>query len=200
MNIQATSGNIKKATEDSAADIAYLTNLAGEGLAAYLWGLDATKGCNAFDVGTDKARRSHGNFSFRNAWILEYRGKTAGMLLAMPQPAPYPLPDFNALPPQVQPLIELESRAPGSFYVNALGVYEHFQGMGFGKALMAAAEQIATEQDIQVLSLIVASENRRASSLYHHLGYREIHRLPIVGYPGRLHGGDWVLMTKSLDT
>jgi len=190
--------NIRSAVVDDAADIAHLTNLAGEGLPEYLWTLSAEPGQSAIDCGIARARRETGTFSYRNAWILEASGEAAGMLLALPQPDPFELPDFDTLPAQVRPLIELEARAPGSFYINAIGVYERFQGLGYGKALMAHAETLAGMSQIATLSLIVGSENHQARGLYRHLGYLDLDRLPVVPYPGIRHGGDWILMTKSI--
>ena len=87
---------IISATPQHAKDIAYLTNLAGEGLAAYLWSQNAVASQSPLAVGIEKAERPEGNFSYRNAWIMESQGQTAGMLLAMEQPSPYdPRPAFS---------------------------------------------------------------------------------------------------------
>lgn len=190
--------DIVKATPHHARDIAYLTNLAGEGLAAYLWSKSADQGQSALDIGIEKAARPEGNFSFNNAWIIGNGVRVTGMLLAMEQPDLYELPDFAELPPQVKPLIELESLAPRSFYINAVGVYEEFQGRGFGKALIKAAESLASERSLTELSLIVASRNPSAKALYDSLGYTDRARRPCIDFPGMLHGGDWILMTKSI--
>jgi hypothetical protein len=34
--------------------------------------------------------------------------------------------------------------------------------------------------------------------LYERNGYREAARRPLIPFPGLAHGGDWVLMTKSV--
>lgn len=189
---------IISATPQHAKDIAYLTNLAGEGLAAYLWSQNAAAGQNPLAVGIEKARRPEGNFSYTNAWIMESQGQPVGMLLAMEQPNPPELPDFDGLPEQVVPLIELEALAPGSFYINAIGVYEQYQGHGFGKVMMQQAESLPKARALTELSLIVASENPTAKALYDFLGYSEVARRPTIPFPGMLHGGDWILMTKSI--
>ena len=190
---------IRKATKEDASALAYLTNLAGEGLALYMWGQAAPEGMSAMDYGAEKVAQEKGNFSYRNAWVAENdAGEVTGMLLGMLQPDPYDLPDFSKLPPYVRPLIELEALAPGSYYVNVLGVYEQHQGRGVGRALMKKAEALAAEHGAGQLSLIVASENHNAKRLYEYLGYTSGKRLPVVPCDGMLHGGDWILMTKTI--
>ena len=46
--------------------------------------------------------------------------------------------------------------------------------------------------------MIVASENDGALRLYARSGYQETARASVVGYPGCAHGGDWVLMVKTI--
>lgn len=191
---------IRPATAEDSRDLAYLTNLASEGMALYMWGRAAPPGMSALEFGASKVDQENGNFSYRNAVVAEADdGSVAGMLLSMLQPSPYPLPDFSTLPPQVRPLIELEALAPGSYYINVLAVYEHLHGKGIGSLLMNKAEELAAGAGANRLSLIVASENHNAKKLYLKLGYKPGRRLPVVPYEGMGHGGDWVLMTKGID-
>lgn len=190
---------IRPATAADSRDLAYLTNLASEGMALYLWGRSAPKGTGALEFGAGKVAQETGNFSYRNALVAEHSGgHVAGMLLSMLQPKPYPLPDFSTLPPQVRPLIELEALAPGSYYINVLAVYEHLHGKGIGSLLMKKAEELAAGVGATELSLIVASENHNAKNLYLKLGYKAGQSLPVVPYEEMGHGGDWILMTKVI--
>ena len=98
----------------------------------------------------------------------------------------------------VRPLVELESHAPGSWYVNALAAYPEFRGQGLGTRLLSEAEAIAHGTGAAVVSLIVAEANEGAKRLYERTGYRESARRRLVPFPGLGHSGDWVLMTKPL--
>ncbi|MEX0590572.1 MAG: GNAT family N-acetyltransferase, partial [Xanthobacteraceae bacterium] len=122
----------------------------------------------------------------------------AALLLGYRLADPYDTGDLAALPKVVRPLIELESEAPGSWYVNALAVFPGHRGKGLGTTLLREAEQLARETRAPALSIIVADQNEGAKRLYERTGYRAVARRPIVAFPGFAHTGDWVLMTKPV--
>ena len=64
---------------------------------------------------------------------------------------------------------------------------------------MREAETSAKANGVESMSLIVASENEAAKSLYLTLGYEVTSSLPVVDYPSSIHGGDWDLMIKKLN-
>ena len=64
---------------------------------------------------------------------------------------------------------------------------------------MREAEAGAISNGVDSMSLIVASENESAKSLYLKLGYEKTLSLPVVDYPNSIHGGDWDLMVKKID-
>ena len=189
--------HIRDATKDDAADLAWLVNEAGEGLPEYLWSLEATGDQTAFDIGASRAARDEGGFSYRNARILEVEGETAAMLLGYPLPDPYDTGDLDAISGIIRPLVELESLAPGSWYINAVATYEAHRGKGLGGRLMELASETGRACGCKSLSLIVASENEGAKRLYERLGYEIVAARPVVEFPGCLHGGDWLLMTTE---
>jgi ribosomal protein S18 acetylase RimI-like enzyme len=189
--------HIRDARKDDATDLARLINEAGEGLPEYLWSLEASGGDSAFDVGEARAARDEGGFSYRNARILEANGETAAMLLGYALPDPYDVGDLDALSDIIRPLVELESLAPGSWYINAVATYEACRGKGFGNRLMILASELGRACGCANLSLIVASGNLGAKRLYERLGYRIVAQRPVVEFPGCLHGGDWLLMVKE---
>lgn len=86
--------------------------------------------------GAKRAADGRGNFSWRNVLVAQDQDGAAGMILA------YRLPDtppeFADLHPLEYPLVKLESRVPGSFYINALAVYPAAQGQGYCRVLMQA--------------------------------------------------------------
>jgi ribosomal protein S18 acetylase RimI-like enzyme len=190
--------NLRDATAGDARDLAILINLAGEGLPDYLWRQMAGPGESPLSIGARRAAREEGSFSYRNARILEIDDAVAGMVLSYLLPDPYDLGEPDDYPAVVRPLVELEARVPGSWYVNAIATYEEFRGRGVASALMSACEDMGNAAGAPKLSLIVASENEGARALYGKLGYREIDARPLMTYPGGPNGGTWLLMLKDL--
>lgn len=189
---------IRNARKADARDLAYLINLAGEGIPEYLWGAMAGSGESAIDVGAGRAAREEGSFSYTNARVCDEGGTLLGMILAYRQPDPYEMGDLAAYPEVVRPLITLEAQAPGSWYINAIATYEQHRGKGVARKLTDDTEARARLQGCGYLSLIVASENTLASGMYRYLGFRAVASAPVIPYPGCRHGGNWVLMTKPV--
>ena len=190
---------MRSARLEDADAIARLIDMAGHGLPFHLWAEAAEEGGSPLEVGRRRVEREEGKFSYRNAWVIEVAGAVAAGLIGYRQPEPYSLDGIESFPPTVQPLVRLEAYAPGSWYVNVLAVLPEHRGKGLGSLLLADAERRAHEVGARSLSLIVASENPNALRLYEHVGYRALERRPVVGFPG-FHGGDWVLMTKPVET
>ena len=189
---------IVNAQKDHAADLAYLINLAGEGIPQYLWQSLATGDESAIEVGTKRAARDQGSFSYLNAKVCMEGPEVLGMIISYQQPDPYDLSAISDYPAIVQPMVALEAQAPGSWYINALATYEFHRGKGVASALIADAEQQAEHARCDVMSIIVASENVQAKGLYERLGYCVVGAEMVIEYPGCLHGGKWLLMTKIL--
>ncbi len=187
---------IQQAQQHDAEALAYLINLAGEGLPEYLWSTMAEHGESAMAVGVRRASREDGGFSYKNARVIKKADTVAAMIISYPLDDPYELPDLDDMPAMVRPLIILESKAPGSWYVNAIATAEPCRGEGLATKLLEDAEAQARLQGIAEMSLIVASENTAAKRLYLSLGYEVRAVLPVITYQGCLHGGDWELMTK----
>jgi ribosomal protein S18 acetylase RimI-like enzyme len=191
--------NVREATKNDAEDLAFLINLAGEGLPRFLWRRMAKSGQDPMSLGALRAVREEGSFSYRNARLLEIDGLVAGMLLSYQLPDPYDTGELDDYPAVVRPLVELEAKAPGSWYINAIATYEQFRGRGVASALMSLGEDMARDAHAARLSLIVASENEVARGLYLKLGYQEIKSRPLVSFPGGPDEGEWLLMVKDLN-
>ncbi len=189
---------IQKAVKENAADLAYLLNLAGEGIPKYLWSEMAEDGQDPMEVGRARVSRKEGGFSYTNARVSVEADNVQGMIVSYQLPDPYTLEDIDAYPDIVKPLVLLEAKVPGSWYINAIAVFEAFQGSGIARKLLKDAEDQAISASVGKMSLIVASENKRAKNLYEHIGYKFDSSLPVVRYPGCLHGGEWLLMIKEL--
>lgn len=190
---------IRNATPDDSATLAGLMNIAGEGIPAWLWSNMAEPGEDVMAFGARRVARTEGGFSHVNAQVATVRGAIAGMLLGYRLPDPYDAGPMDELPAVVRPLIELESLAPGSWYINAIATDAAWRGQGIGSRLLALANQLARNSGASALSLIVAEENTRAQALYQRLGYRTVARRMIVPFPGCPHAGHWALMTRRVD-
>jgi len=190
---------VEQALKSDADDLAYLIDIAGEGMPQYIWRRMAEPGQTALEVGALRAAREEGGFSYRNALVCRDHGNVLGMIIAYKLADPYALGGLNDALDIVRPLILLEAAAPGSWYINAVATYEAARGQGVARMLMLEAQEKGRLQGCTEASLIVASGNRSARHLYLQLGYRDTESQPIVEYPGCPYGGDWVLMTKRLE-
>jgi|GEM_PF-61124 len=190
--------HIRPARVEDAEHLARLINIAGEGIPRWSWGQSAPQPQQWLKVGVERAAREEGNFSWRNAWVVEQGGDVAAMLLGYVQPDPYPLDDLAQLPAVVRPLVELEALAPGSWYVNALAAYPQFRGQGLGTRLLAVAEGMARLGGSRTLSIIVAEQNHGAVALYERCGYVRAEQRQIVPFPECEYQGDWLLLVKPL--
>jgi ribosomal protein S18 acetylase RimI-like enzyme len=189
---------VRPARKADAAALAILVDIAGEGMPSFMWSQMREPGQSVFEVGRARAARETGAFSFRNAQVAEVGGDVAACLVDYRLDDPYDTGDLAKLPELVRPLVVLEAKVPGSWYVNVLAAFPEYRGQGLGSRLLAAAEERGRAQGASAASIIVASENEGAVRLYARTGYRETARAPVVEFPGCAHGGDWVLMVKPL--
>ena len=189
---------IRSAGQDDAPALARLINLAGEGIPLWLWRHNAASDEAAFAIGAQRAARDSGGFSYTNAHVAEVDGQVAAMLLGYRLPDPYDTGDINEAPDVVRPLIELESQAPGSWYLNAIATFENYRGRRVGSRLMSLAGDLAQQSGASTISLIVARENEGAFRLYQRQGYKAGERRPVIPFPGCTFSGDWILMTRSV--
>jgi len=189
---------LRPARKTDAAALAILVDIAGEGMPSYMWSRMREPGQSVLEVGRARAAREEGGFSYRNAQVFVIGGEVAAMLIDYRLDDPYDTGDLDQLPDVVRPLVQLEAKAPGSWYVNVLAAFPEFRGQGLGARLLALADERGRAQGARQASIIVASENEGAMRLYGRTGYSEIARAPVVEFPGCAHGGDWVLMTKPI--
>ncbi len=189
----------RHARVDDAAALAELIDRAGEGIPRCVWSLSAKPGQDPLEVGAMRAARIDGGFSYLNAVVLETTGKVAGMVLSYRLDDPYDTGNLSVVPSFIRPLIELESEAAGSWYINAVAVGPHAEGRGYGRTLMDIAERLGHDDGASELSLIVAADNTRARGLYERLGYSDRSRRRAEPAPGLPDHGDWILMVKALN-
>ena len=189
----------RPAHKTDAAALAVLVDIAGEGMPAYMWSTLASPGQSVLELGRERARREQGGFSYRNAVVAEIDGEIAASLVGYRLEDPYDLAMLDDMPPIVHPLVRLEAKAPGSWYVNVLATLPEFRRHGLGARLLAIAREKACDERASALSVIVGSWNESAARLYSSAGYSVRAREPAILFPGSPHEGDWVLMVRSLE-
>ena len=188
----------RPATQADVSALAVLVDIAGEGLASYMWQGLATPGQSAIEIGRERARREEGGFSYRNATVAEIDGEVAAGLVGYRLDDPYDLGGFDAMPELVQPLLRLEAQAPGSWYVNVLACFSEFRKQGIGASLLAIADGKGRDEGAPAMSVIVGSWNAATARLYGWAGYTERSRETAILPPSLRHQGEWVLMIKQL--
>jgi ribosomal protein S18 acetylase RimI-like enzyme len=189
----------RAATRADASALAVLVDIAGEGMPAYMWSTLAAPGQSVLELGRERARRDEGGFSYQNAVVAEVDGEVAASLVGYRLDDPYDLDGSLAETPDVvRPLVRLEAKAPGSWYVNVLATFPEFRRRGIGARLLAIAEEKADEQGATALSVIVGSWNDGAARLYGSAGYETVATEEAILFPGCPRQGDWVLMVKSM--
>ena len=188
---------LRRARREDGRRVAELMNVAGHGLPAYLWSLSAEDGQEPLDVGTARAAREDGNFSYRNAVVAEEDGEAVAMVLAYRLPEAGETVDLDETPELLRPLVELELLAPGTFYVNGLATLPGYRGRGLGSKLLEVANDLAMEAGCDELSLEVFEQNAGAVRLYESHGYRTVARRPAVPHPSYPYDGDILLMTRK---
>jgi len=184
---------LRPARPDDAAAMASLINIAGEGLPAYFWKMIAPD-AEAFATGRARAMREEGSFSWTNAHVIEADGSARALLITYPiSDAPDPVDPANT-PSVFLPLEELESQAPGSFYVNVLATEAGYRKRGFGSRLLEKAIALAGKRS---MSIIVSDANENAMRLYKAHGFAPAASRPIVKADGwQCDGKNWILMLR----
>jgi ribosomal protein S18 acetylase RimI-like enzyme len=184
---------IRPATAQDAGDIARLFLISSDGLAAYIWDRDRAPGVELMDHGAARYARQAMAFSYENCTIVTSANRVIAMLLAFEIPVAQGVEED----PVLRPYSELED--PGSLYISGVAVDAEWRGKGIGSALLNIAENVASQQGIERLSLICLEANQAALRLYRRRGYTEINRRPIVPHPCLHYSeGDALLMRLSL--
>lgn len=188
---------LRRARLADADKLAELANIAADGLPLYLWQQIAGADGDPWAVGTARAARPDGSFSYRNGWIAQADGQSAGCLVGYPladrlQPIPADMPAM------FRPVQELENRVPGSWYVNFLAVYPAYRRRGVAGQLIAAAVGQARAAHARDLTLITADANADGLAFYRASGFHEIGRQVMVKEDWEGQGTDWVLLSKPV--
>ncbi|MEM8849539.1 MAG: GNAT family N-acetyltransferase [Pseudomonadota bacterium] len=181
---------VRAARRAEARTIARLTDIAGEGLASHLWSHMAGPNESALSVGTARAARCDGAFSWRNARTSTWHGAAVGIVID------YDLDDVEPpgadVPPLLRPLCALEAEVAGTRYINVLAVCAQARRRGVASALIA---DVAARTD-RDMTLIMASGNDAARAFYVLQGFEEVTRRPMGPRGPKGLTGAWCLMRR----
>lgn len=184
----------RPARRDESRTIAQLYAISSDGVAQYTWSTLAQPGEELLDVGARRYAREGTVFSYQSCTMAEVDGEVVGMLVAFPMHVdPHAEPSGD---PVLAPYEKLEEDA--SYYICGIAFFEAHRGKGYGRRLMALAEQQVRARGLTKLSLIVFEDNQGAVRLYRRLGYREVMREAVVPHPLIHFTGDALLMVKTL--
>jgi len=187
---------LRPARTEDAPVLAELVNHAGEGMPLYFWEQLASPGQSPWEVGVSRAARDDGSFSYRNAFVIEGRGRVAGCLIGYEIPD-WPEPVPPDMPAMIRPLQELENLAPGTWYVNVLAILPAHRKSGLGTRLLGLADELGTAAGKRGMSVIVSDANPGARRLYERCGYTEAGTRPMEKEGWVNEGRNWVLLTKD---
>ncbi len=188
--------HIRPAQPADAAALADFINEAGGGLPLYFW-TQAAGDLDPWTYGQQRAARDEGDFSWKNAHVIERSPTVLAMLLGFRIEASDL--ETSELPELVRPLVELEQLAVGSFYINALAVDPSHRGRGYGGELLALSHALAAKEGCHQISLQNFTNNPRARQLYQRNGFVEVARRPIPTAPGLPLFGESILHVRDVD-
>jgi ribosomal protein S18 acetylase RimI-like enzyme len=193
----SSSLRLRPATPHDAANLAILMDMASRGLVSWVWSTLAQRGQSPLELGRNRIR-THSDIPshYANWTVAEVGPDIVGAFAGYMVPDPYAPGDVSELPDVYRPLLELEALAAGSWFLMALAVYPEFHRRGFGSALLAAAEQIASKRGASQMTLTVSTENDGACVLYMRHGFSAMARRQMVPYPGSGDNCEWMLLVK----
>ena len=197
MNTQITHF-IRQAESSDAESLAKLINLAGEGIPNWLWTRACVEGQTPLEIGTLRAKRKTGGFSYTHAMVAEPHGYPIGMVLSYAI-TEAPTEDPDDLPAPIAPFVALEKLSVNTWFINALAVFAEGQNQGYGSQLLAAAENLARANGFDRMSIQVYAQNIGAVRLYARHGYKQVASDPVRLHPSPpYYTGDVLLLMKSL--
>ncbi|ODT03952.1 MAG: GNAT family N-acetyltransferase [Mesorhizobium sp. SCN 65-20] len=185
---------IRRAEKRDAAELAILVDLSSHGFASWLWHGSVVRGEveTALECGRCQLRSDDETGGWKDASFAEVDGEVAGAVIGYSIDTS--IGDVEADHPVLHPLIDLQKKVIGSWFIDSLGVYRHHRGIGLGRQLLDHELERAAGR---TASLITESTNEVALGLYRSSGFVEVERMESVplSADGKTH--DWVLLTRS---
>jgi len=192
--------SIAPAEKADAAGLAVLADIAGHGLPSWLWYRAREKDGyhSVMEVGRERILSDDHVLSHSKMVAAKVDGALAGMLLDYALNEPNSDADIAEVGPVLAPLLRLENRVPGCWYVNMLAVFRQYRGMGIGRRLLEQSEKRAAAAAKREMGVIVEDDNP-ARRLYEAFGFEEAGTEPFSPFGGSLKkDGEWVVMRRQV--
>ena len=185
---------LRPAERNEAAELAILIDIASHGFASWLWygGVLSKSAESAFEHGRNMLRQDSGLGTWRDAVVAVVDDEIAGLSVSYGIDAS--IGEIEAKHPVLVPLLALQSRVIGHWFIDSLGVYRNYRGTGIGRALL---EHEFTRAGGAPVSLITESHNDKAQALYRMNGFEEVARTEAVPLFEDMKKHDWVLFTRK---
>lgn len=190
--------NIRSARSTDADALAYLTNLASEGLSGCIWEHLAEGDETPLQAGARLISKDAGIFSYRNATVQEHNKEVVALISGrhlVDTNLPVRLDEYL---PFIRSLIKLEAKVHGSWNITALAVHPEYARRGLAMQLLETVERLSQTLGIRQLSMAVASENPEACRLADNFGFETIASETFVRFGNLKHNGDWLMMVKAI--
>lgn len=187
--------DFRPATKSDCLDIVRLYSIASDGVADYIWSVNAKPGEDVMQAALNRYQREDSNSSYKNCQLALLNGEVAGMMLAYPMHVNNDQDD-GSVDPVLAPYARLER--DNSYYISGMALYPPFRNHGIGSRFLDMAGSQAAELGFPELSLIVFEQNCRAKRLYERNGFREVMRETVVPHPLIRFSGNALLMVKTV--
>lgn len=129
------SATLRDATPEDALFLVHVIDMASDGLLPAIWARTAPAGMDGPAFGQAMVTAEDGDFSYRNAVVIEQDGTAIGGLIGYPLPAK-PEPVGPEVPEVFVPIQELANDAAGHWYINVVAVDRVAREKGCGTALL----------------------------------------------------------------
>lgn len=142
-------------------------------------------GDNYMAVLAEIARGDATQYSWRNAIVAEVEGKIVGAVVGYDGAQLYALREgtFAILSRYVGRVPNIvDETEPGEYYLDSVGVWPAYRGMGVGRALVEAFCERAFGEGCDRIGLIVDNENPNAERLYASLGFQRVGTKSFFGH------------------
>jgi GNAT superfamily N-acetyltransferase len=190
--------SIAPAEKADAAGLAVLADIAGHGLPSWLWyrAREQEGFHSVMEVGRHRILSDDHVLSHRRLVAAKVDGVLAGILLDYALDTPNSETDIIESGPVLGPLLRLENRVPGCWYVNMLAVFREYRGRGIGRRLLEESERRAVAAGRPEMGVIVEDDNS-ARRLYEAFGFEAVGTEPFAPFGGSLKtDGDWIAMRR----
>lgn len=189
---------ISDANKEQARKLAKLIQLARGGMPYYIWQLEGKGNADPIDIGSKHISREQSSISYKHARVCIEDDKLLGLAQSYRLSDSPSLLNLHKHPDPIIPLLMLETKAPGAWYLHAIAVEKSHRNRGVAKLLMRDTEILAEHAGCNEIALTVNSSNKLALSIYGSMGYTSKDQMRAVPFPGCPEGSHWILMTKDV--